>query len=275
MRVERGDGWEVTTRPTAPALRGIAGAPRGYRERAAGPVDRREVPHPGVVLVVNLGDPLVVDGAAHGSFVAGLAGGPTRTEHRGVQEGIELRLSPLGAHRVFGLPLDELADRAVALEDLWGPRGRELPERLAGAAGWAARFAILDGVLAEAAARGPRPDAEVARAWRRLVATRGGVAVGDLAADVGWSRGRLAQRFRRQVGVTPKTAAGILRFDHAVQRLAGPGPRSLAAVALACGYYDQAHLNRDVRRFAGCSPTAYLAARRPDLLGLAFVQDGP
>lgn len=57
-------------------------------------------------------------------------------------------------------------------------------------------------------------DPEVAWAWRRIVATRGQIRVGDLAARTGWSRQRLWSRFGAQVGLTPKGAAMLVRFDH-------------------------------------------------------------
>ena len=57
----------------------------------------------------------------------------------------------------------------------------------------------------------------------------------------------------------------ILRFRRAAAELAGPAGRSLAGdCALDCGYYDQAHLNRDFREFSGRSPTELMAARLPD-----------
>ena len=73
----------------------------------------------------------------------------------------------------------------------------------------------------------------------------------------------------------------MLRFQRAAGLITG-GARSWADVALTCGYYDQAHLNRDFRALAGCTPGAYLAAMLPDCGGfsdgdesqLPFVQDG-
>jgi AraC-like DNA-binding protein len=255
-------------------LSGLVEAYSGYAERSARPVARREVAVPRVVLVLGFGDPLLVTGASgrggwqrRSSFVAGLGQGATLTEHAGAQQGVELRLPPLAAHQLLGVPMAELTDRVVDLEDLWGRAGGELAERLAEAADWETRFDLLDAVLARAADRGPRPQPELVAAWDRLERCHGDLAISELLADTGWSRRRLAERFRAQVGLPPKPAARILRFARAVDLLTRPGRRSLASIALSCGYYDQAHLNRDFRALAGCTPTGYVAAQLTDVPG--------
>ena len=91
-------------------------------------------------------------------------------------------------------------------------------------------------------------------AWslRRLTQADGRLAVGALAAEVGWSRRHLAASWRRDVGLGPKTVARVLRFERAL-RLVREG-RALADVAYACGYADQSHLNREFRALAGATP---------------------
>lgn len=96
------------------------------------------------------------------------------------------------------------------------------------------------------------------------------MSVGDLADELGWSRRHLVARFREQVGLPPKVLARVLRFQRSLRLRGADGrPRPWAEVALACGYYDQAHLNRDFRQFAGCTPTELLAARLPGGAGIA------
>jgi AraC-like DNA-binding protein len=91
-----------------------------------------------------------------------------------------------------------------------------------------------------------------------MVASRGRLRVERLAAEVGWSRKRLWSRFRSQIGLTPKRAAQLIRFDHAAHRLAAG--HSAALVAAESGYTDQSHLHRDVKTFAGVTPRAVAAA---------------
>nr|WP_306421548.1 helix-turn-helix domain-containing protein [Actinoplanes campanulatus] len=79
-----------------------------------------------------------------------------------------------------------------------------------------------------------------------------------MAGEVGWSRQRLWSRFRSQLGVVPKRAARLARFDHATHLLAAGQP--IAGVATAAGYADQSHLHRDAREFTGLTPAAVAAA---------------
>jgi AraC-like DNA-binding protein len=279
VRVERGESpaarWEMTAGVPGPGLSDLVSAYGGYSERSVRPVLRREFAVPRVVLVVGFGDPLLVtDGSGLeggrylSSFVAGLGEGLTRTEHAGAQDCVEVGLSPWGAYQLLGVPAGELTDQVVGLEDIWGRAGDELTERLAEAVDWEARFAIVDGVLTRAAASGPRPDRRLVAAWNRLARRHGDLAISELVAETGWSRRRLAERFRAQAGLTPKSAARIMRFARAVELLTGPGHRSLTSIALSCGYYDQAHFNRDFRALTRCTPTEYIAAQLTDLPGI-------
>ncbi|WP_411079674.1 helix-turn-helix domain-containing protein [Streptomyces sp. cmx-18-6] len=221
------------------------------------------LPQPAVVVVIDLGGggPLTVESATGArpmrSFVASLSPGPARIRGESV-ECLEVSLSPRTAYALLGVPPRELDGSVNGLEDLWGRAARRLGERLADATTWQERFTLTNAFLAERAPEAPSMSPEVTAAWATIVARRGRVRVDDLAAAFGWSRKRLWSRFTDQIGLTPKRAAMLVRFDHAARALcAGESP---SAVAVACGYADQPHLHRDVLALAGCTPRA-LAAR--------------
>ncbi|MFC8530856.1 helix-turn-helix domain-containing protein [Nocardia sp. NPDC057227] len=259
--------WETVAAPPHPALAGLVGEYAEFSERADGPVVRYEPANAGAVLIVEFADPLIVaDVAEPGvsrtwrAFAAGPSLGPTRTEHAGVQHCVEVRLTPLGLYRVAG-NVSELADRAVGLAELFGREGRELPEKIVAQQDPASRFALLDALLGRAAVEGPEPDPEVAYTWHTLQRTGGTAGIGEIRAEIGWSRARLARRFRAQIGLTPKAAARVIRFGRAAALLRAPDPQPLSAIALSCGYADQAHFTRDFREFAGRPPSAWAADR--------------
>jgi AraC-like DNA-binding protein len=153
----------------------------------------------------------------------------------------------------------------VDLEAVLGRPGGALVERLAEAPTWAARFAVLDAVLTARLDEPAGSSPETVRAWECLVASGGRVDVRTLAREVGWSRRHLSERFRLELGLPPKVLARVLRFERARRLLTGPRRPALAQVATVCGYYDQAHLNREWRELAGCSPLAWLADELPSV----------
>ena len=229
----------------------------GFSDQDTGLAGVQVVPHPAVMMVFDIGGGLSVDGAGgwqrRGSLVAGLA--PVGAAGRGPRdfECLQVRLSPLVAHAVLG-GCAELSGTVVALEDLWGRDAVRIEEQVRAAASWGERFAIAQAELARRQEASRPVDPEVAFAWKQLMASRGRARVQWLSAEAGWSRKRLWSRFRAQIGLTPKRAARLVRFDHAARLLiAGQPP---AAVAADSGYADQSHLHRDVLAFAGMTPAA-------------------
>jgi AraC-like DNA-binding protein len=210
-------------------------------------------------LVVSYDAPLHVAGHDRQSFVAGFMPRPVATAFSGRHAAVQVYLTPLGVRRLLGVPGSALAEQVVDVPEL--ARGlADLPERLAAAGDWAERFALVDDALLALAADAPPDDPLVAWAWQRLEASGGRLRIGDLAAQSGWSARHLSGRFRDAVGVAPKVAAGVIRFERASRDL---GRLASAEVAARHGFADQSHLHRDVVRFAGETPAQLAEARRP------------
>jgi AraC-like DNA-binding protein len=270
---------EFITRPS-----GCVESFTGYVEHGE-PVARFEEPLADPVLIVSLGPSIdVIDAAGRRatlrSFVGGLGETPSVTEHDGEQAGIQVRLGPFAARALLGMPIGELANVVVDLDDVLGHAAAELSERLAATDGWDARFDILEAHFARRMADAAPPPRDVEWAWGRLRASGGRVRVDALARELGWSRRHFAERFRAEIGLAPKAVARLMRFERVARRLRAGGDHRLGEVALDCGYYDQAHLNRDFRQFAGCTPGEFAARRMPAGDGIAapdgvlpFVQD--
>jgi AraC-like DNA-binding protein len=260
---------EVVYRPAPERLSGYVLGYSGWDLHMTLPVQRRMLPFGGVSVLLDLGssDPPGRTGLRFP--VAGMHDCPIVLTQVGRHCGVGIGLTPAGAYALFGTPMHELANVLVELSDLIGGRAEQLAERLARARTWPARFDLLDELLPRWLQAGPGQLDDVAYAWRRLRQASGRITVAELADTVSRSRRYLELRFRDQIGVPPKTAARVLRFEHALSLATGSGRPAWSEVATQCGYVDQAHLTKDFRQLAGCTPSDLLARkenwRYPDI----------
>jgi AraC-like DNA-binding protein len=157
-------------------------------------------------------------------------------------------------HSLLPTPQDRLSGQILDLEAVWGAWTRRAADSLAHARSAEERLDRLEDHLE--ALLPPTDTSANARSMRwaasAMRAAGGVVAIERLARDVGISRRQFERRFRDHVGLPPRLFGRIVRFQRAFARL---GHESGAHVAAACGYVDQAHLVREVRRFAGQTPT--------------------
>ena len=256
-------GWTRATRPAAKPLRSLLDRELvGFADHGSAPLSWVDVPSTSVTVILSCGEPYA---RLPRAFVAGLSDTWSLVDLGSCGASIDLKLTPLGAYELLGVPMDELAGRVIDLGDLLGPAVEPVLDALAATDDWDARLGLAESLLATRAAEPARPAPEVAWAWGRLVASSGRTRIGELAREVGWSHRHLISSFRRQIGLAPKTAARVIRFRALLTALATG--RGLADLAYDHGYSDQAHLNRDFREFAGTTPTAWEAK-------VNFVQDG-
>jgi AraC-like DNA-binding protein len=243
-----------------------------YRLRGGVPATHRGLPSPYLTVIFTLDEPLTVlrhpdpaqPAATWGALIGGLHTRPALIGHDGSQSGIQVAMTPLGSRLLLGLPAGELASLDVDATDILGRPATELGDRLRAAPSWAARVALLErhflaaAAAAQADGRDAGADPRLVGAWAMLRAP--GARVGDVARAVGWSPRTMDGWFRREIGLSPKQAARVARFDRArraLQRAAPPAGR-LADIAQRLGYADQAHLSREFGQFAGASPLRWL-----------------
>jgi AraC-like DNA-binding protein len=155
-------------------------------------------------------------------------------------------------------------NRETSLEDIWGRAASNLRNDLREAPTPARKFAVLDSALTHRLSQSKQKfrDPIIDFTLAHLRQSPGTTTITGLTRQTGLSPRRLYQRFREQVGVSPKLYCRIQRFQQAVQQMHHGADIRWAELALTCGYYDQSHFANDFRAFSGLSATAYSAASR-------------
>ncbi|TPM25927.1 AraC family transcriptional regulator [Mesorhizobium sp. B2-3-4] len=258
--------FEMRRRLPDPVLDGVVIDICGYRETASGHFRNVEYASLTVPLVISFAEPFAIglgrapgDNDRFASFAAGLFAGPVMIESFGGACCVQVNFTPLGARRFFRLPMSELTDSMVVLDDVLGAQGAALRERLGNTPDWTTRFDLAEAFVATRLASAAQTPPEIAWAYGHIIGSGGRTRISSIAERLGWSRKHLAGSFSNAIGIGPKTLSRIVRFNRAL-RLSRQQTVDWADVAADCGYADQAHLVREFRDLAGETPTA-LAGR--------------
>ena len=254
---------------TRALLPGLVASAVGYGPTGERQSIHRGLPSPYLTFIFSLAGPVVTGHTiAHASghearrtdiVLGGLTHQPSYVRPDPDQRGVQLAVHPLAARALFGLPARELAE-VMDGADVLGADAERLRQRLAEETNWPSRFRLVQAFLRERVERRPaeRVRPEVAEAWRWLGWHRGGGSMSGLARHVELSGRQLGTLFARELGASPKQVGRLMRFDHAKQRISRAvyegRPLDLTGIALDCGYYDHAHLDRDFAQFRRSLP---------------------
>ncbi|MCI0467484.1 MAG: helix-turn-helix domain-containing protein [Beijerinckiaceae bacterium] len=279
VRIDHDSGhgrWSLFRRRPPAWLAPYVRSLEGYVEEGGRTIVRKELPFGGIPMILIFGPGFFLRDASEPdrrraldrSFIAGLHERPTLVGSYGAALCMQVNFTPQGAWRFCDVNMSEISGQVVDLGGIVGALAGRIEERLGGERDWPSRFALLEEFLWERLSRGRAGNPLAVEAWRRLEEKGGGIAVSGLAKSLDCSRKHLAHLFRREIGLTPKAAARILRFERAVLGLQAGRLRTLAELAASCGYADQAHFNRDFAAFAGECPTALIEKTLADGTGV-------
>ena len=202
---------------------------------------------------------LIIDVGASGSGPMGLSGPRSRSivittaQQRDL---VGIHFKPGGGFAFVEPPAGELRDASVPLDVLWGRDAHDLRERLLEARTADERFAIVDEALRTRLHAARHPAVRYAVAQLQTATN----SIADVTARTGYSARRFIALFRDEVGLAPKLFQRVTRFAQTLQAI-GDGEGDWTEIALACGYFDQAHFNHEFRDLSGLTPTAYAEGR--------------
>jgi AraC-like DNA-binding protein len=179
---------------------------------------------------------------------------------------------PGGTTPFLPVPTHEMRDAHIPLDVLWG-RGcaTSLRERLLEAPDADAKLDVMEDALAEMC-RPTDLHPCVAFALDAFGRRPHAASVKAVTDAIGLSAKRFIERFKSEVGLTPKRYCRIMRFQQAVGRAHTRRHVDWSQVALDCGYFDQAHFIHDFRSFSGLTPTGYQAAQTEFQNHVKFLQ---
>ncbi|TFZ04513.1 helix-turn-helix domain-containing protein [Ramlibacter rhizophilus] len=235
------------------ALRGLVAHLIAYDERlpAGAVVSERVVPDGALRLIL--------DFSSGGAQLVGPSARPVLLSMTGHMSGLSVTLQPGAALMLFGIPAHELAEKAVAWDDLVRAGHRGLYGLVQEWSGDNERARVLCAALQGMASDTDgeeRRKAMGAAAWLRS----GGHArsVRAVAAAVGISERRLQQIFRSQLGLSPAAWRRLMRVHECLRLLRLQGPKRWTDIALETGFYDQSHLVNEFRALCGLTPGQFL-----------------
>ncbi|MGM1022437.1 MAG: DUF6597 domain-containing transcriptional factor [Bacillota bacterium] len=166
-----------------------------------------------------------------------------------------VRFFPGGAHYFHGMSTHLFTGGHFRLEDIWPESIVVIGERIFEAQDFNERVRIMDEYLNQLLLRQGTNDCDLMKnLLHRIFVSSGSMSVKELAEREAISERQINRKFEQWIGISPKKFSEVVRFQSVLQSIQSGGPLDWTELALEHSFFDQAHLNRDFRRFYGDSP---------------------
>lgn len=205
------------------------------------------LPHPNVHFVIEPGCTGIY-GVHTGRFIR-------RLEGQGQVFGIKFKAG--GFFPFYDAPVSELLDRSIDPSRVFGDDATRFESDIFASTDVDAMAVFAEQLLF---AHLPVEDANVACASElvaNIAADRSLTSVDMLVERSGFTKRALQRLFNQYVGVGPKWVINRYRLHEAIAQLQTGMPVVWTELALALGYFDQAHFIRDFRNLVGRTPAEY------------------
>jgi AraC-like DNA-binding protein len=162
---------------------------------------------------------------------------------------------PTGFHRLFGLNMSELTDRAYEASEVLDLDTKALHDRLRECATVYEMVRLTETFLLR---REAAPHHAVQSAAADILRHGGQTRLDLLVRSSGLSERQFERKFAEQVGVAPKLYSRIVRMNYALRLKETRPDLSWTDVTYQAGYFDQMHLVKDFKSLAGATPSQFL-----------------
>lgn len=161
---------------------------------------------------------------------------------------------PGGMHRLLHFPMHQMLDVDLNAADLFGSDIILLNEQLKNETSRMAIIGYIESFLIKKAAK-LKESLPVDNALKELVKMDGNMTVEEMALLSCLSLRQFERQCKERIGLSPKFYSRLVRFSKAYRLKEKNTGISWGRIAASCGYFDQMHLIRDFKEFAGVNPT--------------------
>lgn len=164
--------------------------------------------------------------------------------------------NPQGAYRFFHIPLNDIKNQILPLNDILGTVAKQLEEQISNVESIEGKVALLQQFLLKQFLR-QEEDSIFEFSVERIIASKGKITVKELEKKTGYSSRWLNMKFTDKLGISPKNLSSVIRFKQYYQALVNKDERSFMRNEFYDYYYDQSHFIKDFKRFTGLTYTGF------------------
>ncbi|MBN2731292.1 MAG: AraC family transcriptional regulator [Balneolaceae bacterium] len=195
----------------------------------------------------------------HKIALAGISNSPSvvDSEREGPTGTIGVEINPIGAYRFFHLRLGDIKNELNDLTDLLGKSTGDIERKMANANDVEDKVRILQHFMHSLLIQ-EEQDLLFEYCIRQIEDTKGGIKVGELEEDTGYSSRWLNMKFQERLGMSPKNLSTIVRFQQYYQALLANKTGFITRKTFYDHYYDESHFIKEFKKFTGYSPSTLM-----------------
>lgn len=190
-------------------------------------------------------------------FVIGQLTQPLEIEATGRTGIFAVRFHPQGFLPFAVMPIKEMENRAISLENLFGENGKEIEQEILNANSTLSRINLIGQFLLKELTDPETIDFIVRSTVETILTANGQLSVADLSEQVSISRRQLERKFTSAIGLSPKQLSKTVRLQTSLKMLLSNKHTNLTDVAYEGEYYDQSHFIKDFKEFTGLTPKEF------------------